>query len=124
MRRLGWVLVGLAVVLGGLLSGCESDGGSSGGLTGTWVSTGIFDDGSPYRFVLTFNADGTGSFSDTVNNEDFGQGSLTWSTSGSTLTIQRDDRSNSESVGYSVSGDKLTLYLGSSRDTVEVYYRQ
>jgi hypothetical protein len=98
MHRRTYLLVTMVLIFASFVLGCGSGGGSGSGgssttttatttvaptnsLVGTWDRTGGNVPQPPD--VMTFNANGTGSFSGTTS----GTGTITWSVSGNTLNF-------------------------------------
>jgi len=99
-----------------LIVACSSDDSSNeqsnnAQFVGSWEN--VFEDEDPNNsdtLVIEFNADGTGSESETFNGETFSNGTFSWSSTNTTITVSYDDGSvYPDGQMYSAEYDFLTV---------------
>jgi uncharacterized lipoprotein NlpE involved in copper resistance len=116
-KKILFIMLAVALVLGMTLVGCNDSAGGGGSLNGTWVS----DDDVDYVYIFT-----SGNLELKIAGESFAKGTYTTSGSNITMTVTHvwlgswmaltpeimemlDIDSATETMTYSVNGNKLTI---------------
>ncbi len=90
---------------------------------GSWEN--VFDDEDPNNsdsLVLEFNADGTGSESETFNGETYSNGTFSWSSTNTTITVSYDDGDTFSAEYDFLTVDQVKFTIDEQGDVYEVIF--
>jgi len=90
---------------------------------GTWEN--VFEDEDPNNsdsLVLEFNADGTGSESETFNGETYSNGTFSWSSTNTTITVSYDDGDTFSAEYDFLTVDQVKFTINEDDETYEVIF--
>ena len=90
---------------------------------GSWEN--VFDDEDPNNsdsLVLEFNADGTGSESETFNGETYSNGTFSWSSTNTTITVSYDDGDTFSAEYDFLTVDQVKFTIVEQGDVYEVIF--
>ena len=90
---------------------------------GSWEN--VFEDEDPNNsdsLVLEFNADGTGSESETFNGETYSNGTFSWSSTNTTITVSYDDGDTFSAEYDFLTGDQVKFTINEDDETYEVIF--
>ena len=125
MKNLKYLFIIVAAVM--LFASCSDDGiegAKESGLVGSWEQAD--SDGDSWTIMnLTFNSNGTGSVNFESNTPDNGNGiDFTWETPGGTILIIISEEGGNDTMTYSISSNKLTLFSNHEQDPPQVFTRK
>ena len=112
-----------------LIVACTGDDDSNGVVTlnaqfvGSWEN--VFEDEDPNNsdsLVLEFNADGTGSESETFNGETYSNGTFSWSSTNTTITVSYDDGDTFSAEYDFLTVDQVKFTINEDDETYEVIF--
>ena len=111
-----------------LVVACSSDDDSNeqsnnAQFVGSWEN--VFEDEDPNNsdsLVLEFNADGTGSESETFNGETYSNGTFSWSSTNTTITVSYDDGDTFSSEYDFLTVDQVKFTINEDDETYEVIF--
>ena len=90
---------------------------------GSWEN--VFEDEDPNNsdsLVLEFNADGTGSESETFNGETYSNGTFSWSSTNTTITVSYDDGDTFSAEYDFLTVDQVKFTIVEQGDVYEVIF--
>jgi len=90
---------------------------------GSWEN--VFEDEDPNNsdsLVLEFNADGTGSESETFNGETYSNGTFSWSSTNTTITVSYDDGDTFSAEYDFLTVDQVKFTINEDDETYEVIF--
>ena len=90
---------------------------------GSWEN--VFEDEDPNNsdsLVLEFNADGTGSESETFNGETYSNGTFSWSSTNTTITVSYDDGDTFSAEYDFLTIDQVKFTINEDDETYEVIF--
>ena len=120
MKNLKYLFIIVVAIV--LFASCSDDGiegAKENGIVGTWEQADSDESGMRVMMNLTFNSNGTGSSSVDSNNPDNGNSSdFTWETEGGTILIIITEEWGNETMTYSISGNKLTIFPNHEQESI------
>ena len=90
---------------------------------GSWEN--VFEDEDPNNsdsLVLEFNADGTGSESETFNGETYSNGTFSWSSTNTIITVSYDDGDTFSAEYDFLTVDQVKFTINEDDETYEVIF--
>ena len=90
---------------------------------GSWEN--VFEDEDPNNsdsLVLEFNADGTGSESETFNGETYSNGTFSWSSTNTTITVSYDDGDTFSAEYDFLTVDQVKFTINEDDETYEIIF--
>ena len=90
---------------------------------GSWEN--VFEDEDPNNsdsLVLEFNADGTGSESETFNGETYSNGTFSWSSTNTTITVSYDDGDTFSAEYDFLTVDQVKFTINEDDEAYEVVF--
>ena len=110
-----------------LIVACSSDDSNeqsnNAQFVGSWEN--VFEDEDPNNsdsLVLEFNADGTGSESETFNGETYSNGTFSWSSTNTTITVSYDDGDTFSAEYDFLTVDQVKFTIVEQGDVYEVIF--
>ena len=121
MKKLIYLFLTVLIVA---CSGDDSNEQSNNAqFVGSWEN--VFEDEDPNNsdsLVLEFNADGTGSESETFNGETYSNGTFSWSSTNTTITVSYDDGDTFSAEYDFLTVDQVKFTIDEQGDVYEVIF--
>jgi hypothetical protein len=121
MKKLVFLFLTVLIVA---CSGDDSNEQSNNAqFVGSWEN--VFEDEDPNNsdsLVLEFNADGTGSESETFNGETYSNGTFSWSSTNTTITVSYDDGDTFSAEYDFLTVDQVKFTIVEQGDVYEVIF--
>ena len=121
MKKLIYLFLTVLIVA---CSGDDSNEQSNNAqFVGSWEN--VFEDEDPNNsdsLVLEFNADGTGSESETFNGETYSNGTFSWSSTNTTITVSYDDGDTFSAEYDFLTVDQVKFTIVEQGDVYEVIF--